>query len=106
MRYLSTQAYWPDIKPYLQISQIVQTWINDLMSRLKLNPDMSLNIGQLFPNATLLREYMQAALSLDEQTAIKLMTGVTLKPGKVCCTIWSCLFNVNTTSYMSYVVLI
>lgn len=83
MRYLSKQAYWSDIKPYFQISQIVQSWINDMVLRLKIDADLSINLADLFPNATLLNDYLQASLTLDEETAFKLMTGVTVKPDKV-----------------------
>ena len=83
MRFFRTQPFWPQIKPYFQVSQIVSTWVTELMSRLELQPDMSLNIGDLFPNATMLNEVIRAQLSLDEQTAVKLITGVTLNVNKV-----------------------
>ena len=83
MRFFRTQPFWPQIKPYFQVSQIVSTWVKELMSRLELQPDMSLNIGDLFPNATMLNEVIRAQLSLDEQTAVKLITGVTLNVNKV-----------------------
>ena len=83
MRFFRTQPFWPQIKPYFQVSQIVSTWVKELMSRLELQPDMSLNIGDLFPNATMLNEVIRAQLSLDEQTAVKLITGVTLNVNTV-----------------------
>lgn len=83
MRFFKSQPFWPQVEPYFQMSQIVQRWINDLSSRLKLHPDMSLNIGDLFPNATMLNEYLQASLALDEETTLQLISGIILKPGKV-----------------------
>lgn len=83
MRFFRTQPFWPQMRPYLQVSQIVITWINDMMSRLQVQPDMSLNLGDLFPNATMLNEVIMAQLSLDETTTVKLITGITLKTDKV-----------------------
>lgn len=83
MRYLSSQTFWPEVKPYLQITQIIQTWMNDLMSRLKVDSDLSINLADLFPNATLLHDYLQAAFNLDELTVAKLVSGVSVKPNKV-----------------------
>lgn len=84
MRFFRSQPFWPQMEPYFQISTIIQKWMSDLMSRLKLSPDMSVNIGDLFPNATMLNEYLSASLAIDEQTAIKLITGITMKPHRVC----------------------
>lgn len=83
MRWLRTQPMWDSVQPYFQVSQIIQSWMSDLISRLKVGSDLSINIADLFPNATLLTEYIQASLNIDEETALKMVTSLIMSPDKV-----------------------
>lgn len=84
MRWLRLQPYWKDIQPYFQINQIVNRWIVDLVSRLDVtNNGLTINLADLFPNATRLNNYLQAALTLDEETVVNLMYATTVRSYKV-----------------------
>lgn len=83
VRWLEKQPFWSSVSPYFQISQIIQSWMSDLVSRLKVGGDLSINIADLFPNATLLTNYIQASLNVDEDTALKMLTSQLMRPDKV-----------------------
>lgn len=84
MRWLRGQTFWQDVEPYFQLNQIIYKWINDLMFRLDLSSELSINLADLFPNATRLNELLQAALSIDEETALQMIVSTTIKPELVC----------------------
>jgi len=83
IRYMKSLPFWSNIEPYFQINQIVSSWIFDLISRLNLKPDLTLNLAELFPNATLLNEYVSATLNIDEKTSMKMLAGIAVRPDKV-----------------------
>jgi len=79
LRFLKSQPYWQQMKPYILISEMVNGWVMETLARIQ--PENGrLDLSNLFPNATILHNLIVSALNLDENAALVLLAEMQTGP--------------------------